>query len=359
MSASTRARPAPLSGVGLLPAILIGSALLVFVMLVATGIGAVTVPISDTWAVIARHLWGGGGEVDLATDQIIWRYRIPRVLLAALVGGGLGITGVILQAVANNALADPFVLGLSYGASLGAVLVIVSGAGLFAAGGVLAGLSVAFAAFIGSIVAIVLVFLLGQQRGRIVPTRLILSGVAVGYLLLAATNYIQLRATPNELRTVMFWTLGNVSGATWRQLTLVSIVVVVIVSVLLCYGRQLNALCTGEEQATALGVNVKALRIVLLVLASMLIGVLISAAGGIGFVGLIVPHIVRLAFGGDHRRVLPLSVLFGGVYLVAVDLLSRVVDPPNELPIGIFTAAFGAPFFLWLLRRNQSMGTDG
>lgn len=356
MSTASTAKSAPFARVGLGPAVLVSTVLLLLTMLVATGIGAVTVPLVDTWSVIIGHLTGAPPRVDLATDQIVWQYRIPRVLLAVLVGGGLAVSGVVLQAVANNALADPFVLGLSYGASLGAVLVIVSGVGVFAAGGVLAGLSVAFAAFIGAMVAIVLVFLLGQQRGRIVPTRLVLSGVAIGYLLLAITNYLQLRATPNELRTVMFWTLGNVSGATWRQLTLVTVIVVVTVGVLLFYGRQLNALVTGEEQATALGINVRNLRILLLVLSSLLIGVLIAAAGGIGFVGLIVPHIVRLAFGGDHRRVLPLSVLFGGLYLVAVDLLSRIVDPPNELPIGIFTAAFGAPFFLWLLRRNQDLG---
>jgi iron complex transport system permease protein len=165
-----------------------------------------------------------------------------------------------------------------------------------------------------------------------------------------------LRATPNELRAVLFWTMGSVTGATWYQLTLVSVVIVASVGVLLLHGRVLNALSTGEEQATALGVDVRTSRIVLLVLASLVTGVLIAAAGGIGFVGLMIPHVVRLAFGIDHRRVLPLSALVGALYLVLVDLLSRGVDPPNELPIGIFTAAFGAPFFLWLLRRNQNLG---
>ncbi|HEV8563109.1 MAG TPA: iron ABC transporter permease [Actinophytocola sp.] len=153
---------------------------------------------------------------------------------------------------------------------------------------------------------------------------------------------------------VMFWLLGSVAGAQWDQLG----VVLATTGVLLLYGRRLNALVTGEETATALGVNVRRLRIGLLALASLLTGTLIGVAGGIGFVGLMIPHLVRLAAGVDHRRVLPLSALVGGAYLVLVDLLSRTVDSPNELPVGIFTAAFGAPFFLWLLRHNHTLAVE-
>ncbi|HEY0636681.1 MAG TPA: iron ABC transporter permease [Pseudonocardiaceae bacterium] len=350
MKAAREARPAPLAAAGLGVVVPVLVVALVLVMLVAACVGSVTVPLAETWRVIAGHVTGDLSGVDPAYDQIVWRYRVPRVILAALCGAGLAVAGVVLQAVVNNPLADPYVLGLSSGASLGAVLVITAGAGA------IGGLGVTLAAFLGAMAAIVLVFLLGQQGGQVLPTRLVLAGVAIGYLLLACTSYLQLRANPNELRQVMFWLLGSVAGATWDQLRVVTLVVCLSIAVLLLFGRRLNALATGDEQATALGVDVRTLRIGMLVASSLLTGVLIAVAGGVGFVGLMIPHLVRLAFGVDHRRVLPLAVLVGAVYLVAVDLLSRSVDPPNELPLGIFTAAFGAPFFLWLLRRDSTLG---
>lgn len=156
----------------------------------------------------------------------------------------------------------------------------------------------------------------------------------------------------------MFWLLGSVAGARWNQLTLVSIVVVASTVVLLLYGRRLNALVTGDETAVALGIDVRRIRIVLLTLTSLLTGTLIAVAGGIGFVGLMIPHLVRLSVGPDHRRVLPISALIGAIYLVVVDLIARTLDRPNDLPLGIFTAAFGAPFFLWLLRRSRNLETS-
>lgn len=324
---------------------------LAVVMMVAISIGSVNVPLRDVWQIVLRHLGGGGATADPALDQIVWNFRTPRVVLAALVGAGLAVSGVVLQAVVANPLADPYVLGVSSGASLGAVLVITL------TSGALGGLGVSSAAFLGAGGAVVLVFLLGQRGGRLAPTRLVLSGVAVGYLFLAATSYLQLQATPTELRTVMFWMLGSVAGAKWGQLTIVSIVVLTTTVVLSLFGRQLNALLAGDESATALGVDVHRLRALLLVLASLLTGTVIAVAGGIGFVGLMIPHLVRLATGADHRRLLPQSALVGAIYLVVVDLLSRTVNRPNELPLGILTALFGAPFFLWLLRRNKSLDT--
>ncbi|KUO17379.1 FecCD family ABC transporter permease [Streptomyces dysideae] len=318
-------------------------------MMVAVSIGAVTIPLGDVWGIVLHHLGGGGATADPALDQIVWNFRTPRVVLAALVGAGLAVSGVVLQAVVANPLADPYVLGVSSGASLGAVLVITL------TSGALGGLGVSSAAFAGAVVAVVLVFLLGRRGGRLAPTRLVLSGVAVGYLFLAATSYLQLRATPTELRTVMFWMLGSVAGAQWGQLPLVSVVVLTATVALALFGRRLNALLAGDESATALGVDVHRLRALLLVLASLLTGTVIAVAGGIGFVGLMIPHLVRLATGADHRRLLPQAALVGAIYLVVVDLLSRTVNRPNELPLGILTALFGAPFFLWLLRRNKSL----
>jgi iron complex transport system permease protein len=324
-------------------------AVLVGAMIVAISVGAVTVPVGDVWRIIWRHLTGAGAVADPAMDQIVWKFRTPRVVLAALVGAGLAVAGVVLQAVVANPLADPYVLGVSSGASLGAVLVITL------TSGALGGLGVSSAAFLGAAAAAALVFLLGQKQGRLAPTRLVLSGVAVGYLFLAATSYLQLRATPTELRTVMFWMLGSVAGAQWGQLPVVTTAVLTTTVVLTLFGRRLNALLVGDESATALGVDVHRLRAVLLALSSLVTGTVIAVAGGIGFVGLMIPHLVRLSTGADHRRLLPQAALVGAIYLVVVDLLSRTVNRPNELPLGILTALFGAPFFLWLLRRNKSL----
>ncbi|AOS64843.1 FecCD family ABC transporter permease [Actinoalloteichus hymeniacidonis] len=327
------------------------SVLLVLTMLLAVGVGSVQIGLSDSWRVVVDRLTGTP-PADVVQDQILWTYRVPRVLLAALCGAGLSIAGVVLQAVVANPLADPYILGISSGASVGAVVVMTAGSGVLAG---LTGLGVTGAAFLGALLAVVLVFALGQRSGRLVPTRLVLSGVAIGYVLAAVTSYLQLQANPNELRRVMFWMLGSVAGAQWEQLPLTATVVLISTGLLVLYGRRLNALVTGDESATALGVDVWRLRIGLLVTASLLTASLISVAGGIGFVGLMIPHLVRLTFGIDHRRLLPLAALIGASYLVLVDLLSRLVDPPNELPLGIFTAVFGAPFFIWLIRRGRGL----
>lgn len=347
---STRpARPAPLHGVPLAACVAVLTVLLTLVVLVAVGIGSVNVPLGDTWRIVSTHLTGGSrAELDPVQDQIVWEYRVPRVLLAVLAGAGLAVTGVVLQALVANPLADPYVLGVTSGASTGAVLAMTAGAAA------IGDIGVSAAAFAGAIVATVLVFALGQRGGRLAPLRLVLAGVSIGYLFQAATGYLQLRATPNELRRVMFWLLGSVSGARWDQLHVVAVVVVVLTAVLVLTGRRLNALVTGEEQATALGLDVNRLRVLLLAACALLTATVIAVTGGIGFVGLLIPHIARLAFGADHRRVLPLSALLGALYLVAVDLLSRTLDPPNEIPLGIFTAAVGAPFLLWLLRRGDT-----
>ncbi|GAA4660441.1 iron ABC transporter permease [Streptomyces chumphonensis] len=342
--ADPKARAAPP-----LPLLLLGLTLaLLALMLVAVGVGSVSVPPDETWRVVLAQLTGGTGT-DPVHTQIIWDFRVPRVLLAALAGTGLAVAGVVLQAVVANPIADPYVLGVSSGAALGAVLAL-SFLPL-----TIGWIGVSSAAFLGAVLSAGLAFLLGRRAGRLAPTRLVLSGVAIGYLFLAATSYLQLRATPGELRSVMFWMLGSVSGASWQQLPVAATVILTTTAALVLLARRLNTLLMGDESATALGVDVHRLRAVLLVLAALLTGTVIAVAGGIGFVGLVVPHLVRLSCGGDHRRLLPLAAVTGAVYLVAVDLLSRTVDRPNELPIGIFTALFGAPFFLWLLRRNTSL----
>ncbi len=345
----TTSRPAPLHGVPLSLSIIVLGALLVVVLLVAAAVGSVSVSVGDSWQVVWGHLTGSRPDVNPAYDQIVWNFRIPRVLLAALCGAGLAVAGVVLQALVSNPLADPFILGVSAGGSVGAVAVMALGAGA------LGGIGVSGAAFAGAMLAVGLVFMLGQQRGKLNPVRLVLAGVAISYVFTSITSFLQLKTEPNNMRQIMFWLLGSVSGARWDQLQVAGIVVIATTVLLTLYGRQLNALVTGDESATALGIDVKKLRLMLIVLTSLVAGVLIAVAGGIGFVGLMVPHLVRLSFGVDHRKLLPLAALVGAIYLVIVDLLSRTVDPPNELPLNILTALFGAPFFIWLMRRDRSL----
>lgn len=323
---------------------------LILAILFAVGIGAVEIPLSITTQVIGSHLLPGWVTLvaDPTQDQIIWVFRLPRVLLAVIVGASLAVSGTALQAMTRNPLSDPYIFGVSSGASVGAVLVITLGSG------VMGGVSLSLAAFIGALLAMILVYLLAQQHGRATPIRLILAGVALSYVLSAVTSYLVLRsATPGGGATaVLTWLAGSLGGAKWEQLGLPAAVVGLTTFLLLVQARPLNALLAGDETATGLGVNVERFRQQLFVVTSLLVGVVVAVSGAIGFVGLMIPHLVRMLVGSDHRRVLPTVALLGGVYLVLVDLVGRTIMTPQELPVGLVTAALGGPFFLWLLRRQ-------
>lgn len=314
-------------------------------MVVGVSVGTVNLPVTRVWAVVGRHLGLVGGTAEPIDDQIIWTFRTPRVLLAAVVGAGLSVAGVCLQSLARNGLADPYVLGVSSGASLGAVLAVALGVP------VLADLGVTGAAFAAASLTLLVVMVLAQQAGQLGSARLVLAGVAVSYLATAGTSFVQLYVNPLELRGIMFWLMGSLASASWGDLGLPAAAIVLSGAWLLGRARSLNVLATGDDNASALGVAVNRFRLELLVVSSLLTASTVAVAGGIGFVGLMVPHAARFAVGPDHRRVLPVSVLGGAVFLVVVDILCRVADRPNELPVGVFTAAFGAPFFLVLLRR--------
>lgn len=313
----------------------------------AIGVGTVAVPVDQVLAVVSAHLWGDTGGLDPLTNQIVWDFRTPRVLLAAVAGAGLSLAGMCLQTLVRNPLADPYVFGVSAGASLGAVIALTAGSGAVAA------IGVAGSAFVGSLVSMLVVFAMAQRGGRLLGSSLVLAGVALAYLGTALTGYLQLQADPSELRGVMFWLLGSVAGASWSSLTVPVLATAITAVVLATQARPMNALATGDDTAAGLGVGVHQLRVLLLVASSLLTAAVVSAAGGIGFVGLIVPHAVRLVVGPDHRKVLPVSLLFGAVFLVLVDLVTRTIDRPNEMPIGIITAILGAPFFLALLRGRK------
>jgi len=324
--------------------------ILVLAILFAVGIGAVEIPLPITTQVIGSHLLPGwiAPVADPTQDQIIWVFRLPRVLLAVIVGAALAVSGTALQAMTRNPLSDPYIFGVSAGASVGAVLVITLGSTM------MGGVSLSLAAFVGALLSMILVYVLAQQQGRAAPMRLVLAGVALSYVLSAVTSYLVLRsATPGGgAAAVLTWLAGSLGGAKWEQLGLPSAVVVLATFLLLAQARPLNALLAGDETATGLGVNVERFRQQLFVITSLLVGVVVAVSGSIGFVGLMIPHLVRMVVGSDHRRVLPTVALGGGVYLVLVDLVGRTIMAPQELPVGIVTAALGGPFFLWLLRRR-------
>jgi iron complex transport system permease protein len=323
-------------------------------IVLAVAIGAVGIPFATVVQIILSHLLPGSVEATWSPtqDQIVWQFRLPRALLAVIVGAALVISGTVLQAMVRNPLADPYIFGISSGASVGAVAVLTLGAG------VVGGLSLSLAAFLGSLGTMVLVYLLAQQGGRAAPTRLVLAGVAIGYVLSAVTSYLVLRsATPGGgAAAVLYWLAGSLGGAKWEYLGLPSLALLVATVLLLLQARPLNALLAGEETAVGLGVNVERFRLQLFLITSLLVGVVVAISGAIGFVGLMIPHITRMLVGSDHRRVLPIATLLGAVYLVLVDLLGRTLIAPQELPVGIVTAALGGPFFLWLLRQRRPGG---
>lgn len=317
-------------------------------VVLAIGVGAVAIPIDEVAHILTAHFTGGQYTADLIGDDIVWQLRAPRALLAVVAGAGLSVAGAALQAVVRNPLADPYVLGLASGASLGAVAVLTLGTAA------VAGLSLPAAAFAGAAAALALVLALGQRAGRLAPGRLLLAGVSIGYLFSAITSYLQLRAHPDQLAGVLFWLLGSLAGTHWSQLGIPAACVTLCTAWLLTQGRQLNTLLLGDESATALGVHVARFRLWLLLVTALLTGTVVAEVGAVGFVGLMIPHLVRILVGADHRRVLPVAALLGGGYLVLVDTAARTVARPLELPVGILTAMLGVPFLLWLLRRGDA-----
>lgn len=317
---------------------------LITAMAGAAAFGSVSLPAGSVWQVAWAHATGTPVQ-DSLLDQILWDIRFPRVLLAAAVGAALSVAGVAFQALVRNPLADPFVLGVAAGASLGAVLVLAYGSAVIALG-------VTGSAFIFAMAATGLVFLMAQRSGRLADSRLILAGVAMAYLFTAGTSYVQLSSKPGQLQGILFWLMGSLAGVQWSDLGLTTALIAICSAWLLLQGRALNAMSAGDDAAFGLGVNVHRLRIALLIVGSLLTATVVSVAGGIGFVGLIIPHITRMLVGSDHRRVLPISMAVGAIFMVLVDLAARTLDAPSELPIGILTAAIGAPFFLYLLRRK-------
>ncbi|MDA8369154.1 MAG: iron ABC transporter permease [Nocardiopsaceae bacterium] len=336
------------SGLALTVAVL--STALAVSVVAAISLGPATMPAGDTLRYIGAALTNGTIRPDEVSDYtIIWAVRTPRVLLAAVVGAGLGIIGVAVQALVRNALADPFVLGVSSGASVGATSVVVFGA--FGALGVYA---LSAAAFLGALGASILVYLAAQSRGGLSPLRLVLTGVAMAFGFQAVMSVIVFLSKDGEAaRTVLFWLMGSLGAATWGSLPLAGSAVLAALVLLRRSSRSLDVLALGDETAASLGVHTEALRRRLFLLTALVTGAVVAVSGAIGFVGLVMPHLVRMVVGSGHARVLAVAPLAGALFLVWVDLVSRTLVAPQELPLGVITALIGVPVFITLMRRRS------
>ncbi len=281
---------------------------------------------------------------SLPHQVIVLGLRLPRILLCALVGSSLACAGVVMQGLFKNPMASPYVIGVSSGSSFGAALAIFLFSALF---------SVPLLAFIVGLMTVLLVYRVSQREGRVMMETLLLAGIAVGFFFSALTSFLMyLRA--ESLHFLVFWIMGGFSGRNWGHVFTILPLVGVGIPVIYCFSRDLNVIQLGEESAANLGVEVERVKIILLVLSSLITAAAVSVSGVIGFVGLIIPHITRILVGPDHRFLIPSSVLIGAIFLVWCDNLARILISPAELPVGVITAFFGAPFFIYLLRKTLS-----
>ncbi len=326
-------------------------------LVVAAGVGSVPISAGEVVAAVGRGLWGAvvgptgatqglDAEATRVIDTIVWQIRLPRVALAALVGAALGLAGAGFQGVFRNPLADPYLLGAASGAGFAASLAMVSG-GMFGLGA----LGVPLAAFVGAATTVALVVALARRGWSLPIVPLVLAGVVVGSCLAAGTSFVLLAAR-EQAAGVLTWLLGSLAFASWGRVGTVLPPVIVAGAVLIAAARSLDVLQLGERAAAQLGLRVEGLKLVVVAAGTLATAAAVSVAGVIGFVGLLVPHAVRLALGPDHRRLIPLSALWGAGFMVLADLVARTVIAPAELPVGVVTALVGAPFFLLLLRRR-------
>lgn len=315
---------------------------------IALGSGAVRIAPSDVVSILMHHAGlGDGGGAGVTEDAVLWSIRLPRVILAIGVGAGLAIAGAVLQGIFRNPLADPQLIGISSGAAAGSAL------GVLALESAIGGVAATIGAFGGGLVAGVAVYGLARHRGRTEVVTLVLAGIAVAAVGGALAGFLSVVADDPRLGSPLFYSLGGLGVATWRLVGLTLPFVAIGVLVLPRYARRLDLILLGEREAAHLGVDVERLRRQVLVLVSITVGATVAAAGVIGFVGLLVPHGVRLVVGPGHRTLLPASALGGAVLVLAADTVARTVALPLEVPVGLLTALAGGPLFLWLLRRTR------
>ena len=326
--------------------------ILLFISSIILGIsfGAVDIPPYDVYRVFLYKVFGIKiGNLDEILNStlfdIIWGVRMPRVLLGAFAGMALAMVGVIMQATIQNPLGDPYILGLSSGASLGATFSILIGFS-----GVLSSFGAPLGAFLGALIASIFVYFLAKIGGRITPFKMILAGMVISSICSSLTSLIIFLSKDNEgIRTVNFWMMGSLAGAEWSNIVLPIAISVIPLIYFFTQYRNLNLMVLGDETSITLGLNIEKHRKIYMILSSLITGVIVSVCGTIGFVGIMIPHIVRLIFGTDHKTLLPFSALVGAIFLIWADVIARCAITNMELPIGIITSVIGAPFLLWLM----------
>ncbi|MCQ9358938.1 MULTISPECIES: iron ABC transporter permease [unclassified Corynebacterium] len=327
----------------------VGCALACVSLVAALVLGSAEVSFSQAWSVSASHVLGQEAAVPKSVDSIVWDLRLPRSLLALIVGAGLAVSGVAMQTLVRNPLADPYILGISSGAGVGATAVI-----LFGWFGSLPVSALTVGALVGAAAASFAIMAFARTRAGLTPLRLVLGGVVLSAAFSALSSFMVFAGPdPRAAQSVMFWMLGSVAGATWAKLWFPLVAVLLVSTYFVMWSRQLDALATGRETAAAVGVEVPKLRMGLFLAQSVLVGSIVAVAGGIGFVGLVIPHAARILVGASHRLLIPVALTGGALFMLWVDVLARVIGGSQEMPLGVVTGLIGAPLFLYLMAKNS------
>ena len=317
-------------------------------------IGSASISVLDTFKIIASKVPVLRRFVDISNISsssmiIIWCIRLPRVLLGVLVGASLSMAGAAFQGMFKNPMADPYVIGVSSGAALGATIAIILKLS-FSFFNISA---ISILAFIGALVAVFLVYNIARIKNQVPVTTLLLSGVAIGQFFTAIMSFLMVIYN-NDMAKIIYWTMGSLAGKGWDPIIGLTIPVLISMVLINFFARDLNIMLTGEESAKSLGVDVEKTKVYILILGTFMTSLVVSVSGIIGFVGLIIPHIVRLLIGPDHRILLPASALLGGIFMIFTDTIARMIISPIEIPVGIITALFGGPFFIYLLKKKKN-----
>ncbi|MFC5541417.1 FecCD family ABC transporter permease [Ureibacillus suwonensis] len=325
--------------------------LLIFTLGVCVSVGTLHIPLVETFTILLEQIFQLNPTSDATYSGVIWQIRLPRVLMGLVIGAGLALCGVVMQAIVQNPLADPYLLGISSGAYLGATIFIILGGSLI---GIISNMGLTLVAFFGALFAAIVVLFLASYKSKMTTTKLILSGTIINAACTACANFIiAMSGTDNTIARITYWTMGSLASSKWDSLLLPLCSVLIIVIFFLTQYRPLNAMLQGDETAITLGINILFYRKLYLVIVALLTGILVSISGIIGFVGLIIPHISRAIVGANHKRLIPVSILLGAIFLMVVDAIARTIIDNVELPIGIFTALVGAPFFAYIMIKKN------
>lgn len=340
--------------------IYIGTSVILLIMLFlsigfAVTIGSVDISIKEVYEVILYKLFNiGDSSIGAgAVADVVWLIRMPRIVLAIAVGAGLSVVGIVMQAIVKNPLADPYILGVSSGASLGATLAVVLGIG-----SVFGSNSLGIMGFIGAFGVSILVLMISNIGGRSNSIKLLLAGMALSSVCSSFSSFlVYISDDSQKLKTITFWLMGSLAGAKWNEIVIILPVIILGTIFFVTQYRTLNLMLLGDEVSITLGTDLHKFRIIYLVITSLMIGLLVYVSGMIGFVGLIIPHIVRIIFGTDHKKIIPITALFGSIILIWADVISRSLIKGTEIPIGIVISIIGAPLFVWLMiKKNYGFG---